>query len=104
MTKEDYVRNTRQDGLPVELLEYCFDNTVHAPYMFVDGSTDLTAPHQANSLGSTLSSSLTSSKEKAKMEVYQLIMTGQTRRLRVGVQYRIPFKSQSIPKCLIQAR
>lgn len=93
MSKEDYTKNTRIDGLPVELLEYCYDNTVYCQFMFVDGNFDLGA-HQPSHLTAALSSTLSSSKEKAKTEVYQLIQHDQTGRLRVGVHRSIPFKSE----------
>lgn len=96
MTKEEYTKNTRIDGIPSELLEYCYDNTVHAPYMFVDSPADLASHAQAPSASgsSGLVSSLgANNKEKAKVDVYQQILEGATPRLRMGVDQHIPFKS-----------
>lgn len=95
MSKEDYTKNTRIEGLPVELLEYCYDNIVWAPFLYVDDHTAL-ASQSSNHLTATLSSSLTSGKEKARTEVYQLIQQGTTQKLRLGVHRNVPFKSEAL--------
>lgn len=36
MTKQDYVRNTRIEGVSTHLLEYIFDNIVFTPFIYAD--------------------------------------------------------------------
>jgi Sec7-like guanine-nucleotide exchange factor len=38
MSKADYVRNTRIDGVTADFLEYLYDNITHQPFIFVDGN------------------------------------------------------------------
>ncbi|BGP17796.1 hypothetical protein JCM10213v2_005838 [Rhodosporidiobolus nylandii] len=115
MTKADYVKNTRIDGLAPEILEYLYDQITLAPFVFVDSnstddSSSLFAPTSSSSLlggsigpsGSAMPSTTgaaTSSgffggnKEKGKVDPYHLIATGQIQRFRVDVESHIPTKS-----------
>lgn len=34
MTKADYVKNTRMDGVSPDLLEYIYDNITYAPFVY----------------------------------------------------------------------
>ncbi|GAA6032196.1 hypothetical protein JCM8097_007120 [Rhodosporidiobolus ruineniae] len=44
MTKADYVKNTRIDGLAPEILEYLYDQITLAPFIFVDSSSVSPSP------------------------------------------------------------
>ncbi|GAA5940665.1 hypothetical protein JCM1841_002015, partial [Sporobolomyces salmonicolor] len=116
MTKADYVKNTRIDGVAPEILEYLYDQITLAPFVFVDDG-DLASAffNPASSLSSSFSpaeselgSSINSGwvgasaggssffgggKERGKVDPYHLIATGQLRRFRVDVESHIPFKS-----------
>ncbi|GAA5832425.1 hypothetical protein JCM11251_006450 [Rhodosporidiobolus azoricus] len=119
MTKPDYVKNTRIDGLAPEVLEYLYDQITLAPFIFVDsGLTDvpispsISSPSTSSTslLGGSIgpgthqpgpyASSATSSgffsggggKGKG-IDPYYLIATGQTSRFRVDVESHIPSKS-----------
>ncbi|GAA6003670.1 hypothetical protein JCM10207_003538 [Rhodosporidiobolus poonsookiae] len=118
MTKADYVKNTRIDGVAPEVLEYLYDQITLAPFIFVDpssssGADDATSPLSLSAAPtpSVSSSSLLGgsvgpghampsssgffggNKEKAKVDPYHLISTGQTQRFRVDVESHIPSKS-----------
>jgi hypothetical protein len=104
MTKADYVKNTRIDGVSAELLEYLYDNITHQPFVFVEGN-DIHGGKgfDGNSSQSTFSLGL------SKADVYALmadvsgssllatcpdLFQGQLRRLKPGVEQLIPFKSE----------
>ncbi|GAA5960793.1 hypothetical protein JCM3765_000819 [Sporobolomyces pararoseus] len=108
MTKADYVKNTRIDGVAIELLEYLYDQITLAPFVFVDEdnpASDLFDPSPTLSSSSSRLDSSTSnaagtssgffgsSSQKPKIDPYHLIATGQTSRFRVDVESHIPFKS-----------
>ncbi|KAF8508127.1 hypothetical protein JB92DRAFT_2733475 [Gautieria morchelliformis] len=40
MTKADYVKNTKLDGIPPEILECFFDNIIFAPFIFIEDPMD----------------------------------------------------------------
>ncbi|GAA5904147.1 hypothetical protein JCM6882_003959 [Rhodosporidiobolus microsporus] len=118
MTKADYVKNTRIDGLASEILEYLYDQITLAPFIFVDSnSTDDSASslftpsasstsllggsigpggHQPSPYASSSNSSgfFGGGGGKGKgIDPYHLIATGQTSRFRVDVESHIPAKS-----------
>ncbi|BFZ60430.1 hypothetical protein YB2330_001466 [Saitoella coloradoensis] len=41
MTKMDYVRNTRMDGLPPDVLECFYDNITYTPFIHIDDDVDI---------------------------------------------------------------
>ncbi|GAA5990108.1 hypothetical protein JCM10908_005824 [Rhodotorula pacifica] len=119
MTKADYVRNTRMDGVSPELLEYLYDQITLAPFIYVEETTQASSPSlraptpssQAQ-LGQSLGPSASSSSfisasgsmngqafvnagtaSRGKVDPYQLIASGQTRRLRVDVESMVPPRS-----------
>ncbi|TKA55999.1 hypothetical protein B0A53_01702 [Rhodotorula sp. CCFEE 5036] len=117
MTKADYVRNTRMDGVSAEVLEYLYDQITLAPFIYVDDHADSTssslrAPSPHAQLGQSLGPSASSSSfvstsgsmtgqtflsaaatSKGKVDPYQLIASGQTRRFRVDVKSIVPPRS-----------
>ncbi|GAA6053374.1 hypothetical protein NBRC10513_007240 [Rhodotorula toruloides] len=114
MTKADYIKNTRIDGVSPEILEYLYDQITLAPFIFVDhgtpgagllGPSTSTAPLLGGSIGPSGSSSsvansaaanssfFANNASKGKVDPYHLIATNQTRRFRVDVESHIPSKS-----------
>lgn len=76
MSKADYVRNTKVDGVSAEVLEYFFDQITITPFVFVEDDAD--AMPTRPELGSSTSSSFfgkasTAQKERAKLDPYHLI-------------------------------
>ncbi|EMS19609.1 ARF guanyl-nucleotide exchange factor [Rhodotorula toruloides NP11] len=114
MTKADYIKNTRIDGVAPEILEYLYDQITLAPFIFVDdgmpgagflGPSTSTASLLGGSIGPSGSSAsvassaaansglFTNNASKGKVDPYHLIATNQTRRFRVDVESHIPSKS-----------
>ncbi|GAA5997840.1 hypothetical protein JCM5350_002746, partial [Sporobolomyces pararoseus] len=108
MTKADYVKNTRIDGVAIELLEYLYDQITLAPFVFVDednpaselfdpsptlSSSSSRLDSSTSNAAATSSGFFGSSGQKPKVDPYHLIATGQTSRFRVDVESHIPFKS-----------
>ncbi|BGP33488.1 hypothetical protein JCM10296v2_005292 [Rhodotorula toruloides] len=114
MTKADYIKNTRIDGVSPEILEYLYDQITLAPFIFVDdgtpgagllGPSASTASLLGGSIGPSGSSASVASSaaanstffannaSKGKVDPYHLIATNQTRRFRVDVESHIPSKS-----------
>ncbi|KAL8276511.1 hypothetical protein RQP46_011112 [Phenoliferia psychrophenolica] len=103
MSKADYVRNTKVDGVELEVLEYFFDQITITPFVFVEeeggeggggGGMPMTRPELGTSTSSSFfSKASTAQKERAKLDPYHLIAQGQTHELRVDVESAIPEKS-----------
>ncbi|BGP25923.1 hypothetical protein JCM10295v2_004866 [Rhodotorula toruloides] len=114
MTKADYIKNTRIDGVSPEILEYLYDQITLAPFIFVDdgahgagllGPSASTVSLLGGSIGPSGSSQsvassaaahggfFTNNASKGKVDPYHLIATNQTRRFRVDVESHIPSKS-----------
>ncbi|GAA5933388.1 uncharacterized protein JCM15063_001302 [Sporobolomyces koalae] len=112
MTKADYVKNTRIDGVNTEILEYLYDQITLAPFVFVDEDNPASAffdpsptlaisssrnepvtPGASLAASNTSSGFFSSSNQKPKIDPYHFIATGQTARFRVDVESHIPFKS-----------
>ncbi|PLW55375.1 hypothetical protein PCANC_02365 [Puccinia coronata f. sp. avenae] len=119
MSRADYVKNTRMDGIPNELLEYIYDNVTYTPFVYVDPDRDIsgqkiTAAHQqtndsnngtsffglgSNSTSNTpalpsASSILAGAKEsKSKLNPYYLIAKGSTHELRPDLGSVIPSRN-----------
>lgn len=85
MTKADYVRNTRLDGVSPTVLEAFFDNITFTPFVFIDDDEEaaLAAAGMAPSSSSRPAPS-------GKIDVYDLIVGGQLGALRVDVERYIP--------------
>ncbi|GAA5895282.1 PH and SEC7 domain-containing protein [Sporobolomyces salmoneus] len=108
MSKADYVKNTRIDGVAAELLEYLYDQITLAPFVFVDednpasdffdpsptlsSSLSRQEPPALNATG-TASGFFAGTNQKVKIDPYHFIATGQTSRFRVDVESHIPMKS-----------
>lgn len=88
MTKADYVRNTRLDGVSPTVLEAFFDNITFTPFVFIDDDEEaaLAAAGMAPASSSRPSQS-------GKIDVYDLIVGGQLGSLRVDVERYIPPES-----------
>nr|XP_019000387.1 uncharacterized protein I203_07169 [Kwoniella mangroviensis CBS 8507]OCF63848.1 hypothetical protein I203_07169 [Kwoniella mangroviensis CBS 8507] len=103
MTKVDYVRNTRMEGVSPIVLEAFFDNITYTPFIFIEDDMDLKRSSGYESSSSTfgpstptftnnpLPSSVTSTSGmsmgtsgKAKVDVYHMIVRGLLGTLRVN--------------------
>lgn len=118
MSRADYVKNTKMDGIPSELLEYIYDNVTYTPFINVDGTKEFVGQKQThpppssndysvssifalaghNSLyGSSnpvSGSILPSTKDhKSKIDPYQLIAKGSTHELRPDLGSSIPSRN-----------
>ncbi|GAA5902153.1 hypothetical protein JCM8208_002490 [Rhodotorula glutinis] len=106
MTKADYVKNTRIDGVPSEILEYLYDQITAAPFVYVNDDEPSFSPSASSasllggSLGPSASSGTPSNSgffgstpSKNRLDPYHLIATGQTHRFKVDVESLIPTKS-----------
>ena len=97
MSKADYVRNTKVDGVETDVLEYFFDQITITPFVFVEDDAALEPPTRPELASSTSSSffskASTVQRERAKLDPYLLIAQGQTCELRVDVEAFIPEKS-----------
>ncbi|GAA6058971.1 hypothetical protein JCM10212_001681 [Sporobolomyces blumeae] len=107
MTKADYVKNTRIDGVAPEVLEYLYDQITLAPFIFVDDARpDSGHFNPSVSLASSIgrenlplngslggSTFFNNGNAKGKIDPYYFIASGQTKRFRVDVESLIPFKS-----------
>nr|XP_019051084.1 hypothetical protein I302_01532 [Kwoniella bestiolae CBS 10118]OCF30014.1 hypothetical protein I302_01532 [Kwoniella bestiolae CBS 10118] len=105
MTKVDYVRNTRMEGVSPIVLEAFFDNITYTPFVFIEDDTDLKRSSGYESSSSTfgpstpnfnhiaLPSSVASTTPmpsgKAKIDVYHMIIRGLLGTLRVNVENQI---------------
>ncbi|ORY63679.1 hypothetical protein BCR35DRAFT_187937 [Leucosporidium creatinivorum] len=95
MTRADYVRNTRIEGVSTEVLEYLFDQIALAPFIFVEDENEFGAsrPDLYQSSGSFFSKSTSSSSAKSKIDPYHLIAMGTIRNLRLDIESTIPLRS-----------
>lgn len=88
MTKADYVRNTRLDGVPEPVLEAFYDNITFTPFVFIEDDNEAALAAAGAALSSANGSARTS-----KIDVYDLIVGGQLGSLRVDVERVIPADS-----------
>ncbi|BEI90159.1 uncharacterized protein CcaverHIS019_0302290 [Cutaneotrichosporon cavernicola] len=88
MTKPDYVRNTRLDGVPPPVLEAFFDNITFTPFVFIEDDNEAAFA----AAGGQLSAS-NGLPRSGKIDVYDLIVGGQLGSLRVDVERYIPADS-----------
>ncbi|KAF8807560.1 hypothetical protein BYT27DRAFT_7138610 [Phlegmacium glaucopus] len=104
MTKQDYIKNTRLPGVPIEVLDYFFDNVVFAPFIFIEDPVDvngqfgLTPDFTRMTINSPTSAilatpSATTFKIGNKVDPYYLIVNDLLRPLRVDVERYIPLES-----------
>jgi len=117
MSRADYVKNTKMDGIPTEVLEYIYDNVTYTPFVYVDpdrdisgqkitrqnqpandhtGSSFLGLEDNNNNLACTLPSSgiLPGTKDSwGRLDPYQLIAKGCTHELRLGLGALIPSRN-----------
>ncbi|SCZ87898.1 BZ3500_MvSof-1268-A1-R1_Chr2-3g05366 [Microbotryum saponariae] len=92
MSKADYVRNTKIEGVGMEVLEYFYDQISVAPFVFVEdlpqNGPGLSRPEAASS-----NSIFSSSAGKTRPDPYYLITTGLIRDLRIDISLAIPSRS-----------
>lgn len=88
MTKADYVRNTRLDGVNETVLEVFFDNITFTPFVFIEDDHEA-----ALAAAGTPLSALHGQARSNKIDVYDLIVGGQLGTLRVDVERVIPANS-----------
>ena len=96
MTKADYVKNTRIDGISSELLEYVYDNITFAPFVYAaDEDAELFSAHRSVSDVSVNSTVLgsTSSRDKSRLDIYGLITSGLVGKLRLQAHKLVPVKN-----------
>lgn len=100
MSRADYVKNTRMDGVPNEVLEYIYDNVTYTPFVFVDEDRDITGqklepPETSSSfftLGASTNSNSGSMRDK-KQDPYLMIARGLTHELRPDIESFIPSRN-----------
>lgn len=92
MTKADYVKNTRIDGILPEVLEVIYDNITYAPFVYAEDEEGITG-EVGVPLPNSAGMSPTASKEKGKVDVYGAIAMRQTKRFRVDASLLVPVKS-----------
>lgn len=94
MTKADYVKNTRVDGISSELLEYIYDNITFAPFVYAADEEATYAGRSTSdmSIGSTVVGS-TASRDKSKLDIYGLIYNGVVGKLRLEAHKLVPVKN-----------
>ncbi|EJT51351.1 ARF guanyl-nucleotide exchange factor [Trichosporon asahii var. asahii CBS 2479] len=85
MTKADYVKNTRLDGVSPTVLEAFFDNITFTPFVFIDDDEEA-----ALAAAGMAPSSSSRPNHSGKIDVYDLIVGGQLGSLRVDVERYIP--------------
>ncbi|WRT70699.1 uncharacterized protein IL334_007697 [Kwoniella shivajii] len=103
MTKVDYVRNTRMEGVAPIALETFFDNITFTPFVFIEDDTDLKESSGYESSSSTfgpstptfsgpgsLNAATLMSNGKTKIDVYHMIVRGLLGSLRVDIEHQIP--------------
>ncbi|KDE06376.1 hypothetical protein MVLG_03284 [Microbotryum lychnidis-dioicae p1A1 Lamole] len=92
MSKADYVRNTKIEGVGMEVLEYFYDQISVAPFVFVE---DLPQNGPGLSRPEAVSSNFifSSSAGKTRPDPYYLITTGLVRDLRIDISLAIPSRS-----------
>ncbi|ORX41011.1 hypothetical protein BD324DRAFT_654632 [Kockovaella imperatae] len=105
MTKPDYVKNTRLDGVSSTVLEAFYDNITYTPFIFVDDdptsrsaissnlALDAYTPSSAGPSTPSGSMTLQTPRSSGKLDVYQLIGTGAMDSLRVDVERFVPVDS-----------
>lgn len=103
MTKADYIKNTRLEGVPTEVLDYFFDNIVFAPFIFIEDPVDVNGQRSIAPDGRSLStnSQATPSSNSGlsilgmsnKIDPYYLITQNQLDSLRVDVESYIPLRN-----------
>lgn len=100
MSKSDYVRNSRMEGVPSFVLEAFYDNITFTPFVFIEDDSDLkgtsgyTTPLNFGPSTPTFSNFLNGSnppsKSSNKIDVYHLIVRDMLNHLRVDVGKEIP--------------
>lgn len=100
MSKTDYVRNSRMEGVPSFVLEAFYDNITFTPFVFIEDDSDLkrtsghTTPLNFGPSTPTFSAFLNCSnppnKSSNKIDVYDLIVRDMLDQLRVDVGREIP--------------
>jgi hypothetical protein len=86
MTKADYVRNTRLDGIPETVLEAFFDNITFTPFVFIEDDNEASLAV----VGATVPSGPV---RPGKVDVYDMIAGGTLTTLRANVEPLIPPES-----------
>lgn len=98
MTKADYVKNTRIEGISSDLLECIYDNITFAPFVYaadVDGdvlSNQSRSASDLSSVGSTAVGSA-SGRDKSRLDIYSLIGNGLVGKLRLEAHKLVPIKN-----------
>ncbi|KIR30883.1 ARF guanyl-nucleotide exchange factor [Cryptococcus deuterogattii LA55] len=103
MSKSDYVRNSRMEGVPSFVLEAFYDNITFTPFVFIEDDSDLkgtsgyTTPLNFGPSTPTFSNFLNGSnppsKASNKIDVYDLIVRDMLNHLRVDVGKEIPVEN-----------
>ncbi|TYJ52719.1 hypothetical protein B9479_006687 [Cryptococcus floricola] len=103
MTKADYVRNSRMEGVPPFVLETFFDNITFTPFVFIEDDAELECKRSGgavtpSSFGpstpnfSTLLNASNPS-NKLKVDVYDLIVRDMLDPLRIDMSKEVPAES-----------
>ncbi|KAL1410011.1 hypothetical protein Q8F55_004013 [Vanrija albida] len=89
MTKADYVRNTRLDGVPEPVLEAFYDNITFTPFVFIEDDSEAALAARGGSVVNLNAPAM----RQGKIDVYDLIVGGQLGTLRVDIEQHIPADS-----------
>lgn len=89
MTKADYVRNTRLDGVPEPVLEAFYDNITFTPFVFIEDDNEASLAARGGSVVNVNAPAM----RAGKIDVYDLIVGGQLGTLRVDIEQHIPADS-----------
>jgi hypothetical protein len=116
MTKEQYIKNTKVEGVGTEILEYVYDQIIYAPFVFGEDESDMFDPEGLNEFGlggtvltslkgaslttiggsrSAMTTTLTNSSEKNKLDPIHLLTQAPhlIQDLKVDVESIIPYIS-----------
>lgn len=114
MTKTDYVKNLRDQGVPEAVLEvslataifqlpvhtltshgtkYFYDQISLTPFVFVEDDDDPSRLEQLPSPGVLSRPGSSSMRDKGKLDVYSMIVKGQVYSLRIDIEHLVPSKS-----------
>ncbi|KAH8120136.1 hypothetical protein DFH11DRAFT_1500603 [Phellopilus nigrolimitatus] len=105
MSKPDYIKNTKLVGVSAEVLDYFYDNTVFAPFIFIEDPVDVNGQRGLFQDGRTQSSSsgqatptasgsgLSMLGKSNKIDPYYLITRNLLGPLRIEVESHIPLRN-----------
>lgn len=94
MTKDDFLKNTRIDGVPGEILDCIYDNIIFTPFIYVDDDTDINGQkivQDHHGVNASTSSTQRSRSNSNRMDPYYLISRKQSHTLRANLDSIVSF-------------